>query len=117
MKQKEKDFLYGKRSFGKKGQFITVTGRISRFGKKRRFLKGGNEVWRTVVCIEDICDLNHNKLADHLWIELTDKSKFSKGQTIRFEGQVKEYTKFDPYFGGYKRNYELVNIRNLKVME
>ena len=61
-RQREKDYLYGKRSFGKKGQYITVIGTISRFGKKQQFEKGGIEVWLTTVCIQDVHDKNGNKL-------------------------------------------------------
>lgn len=115
-RQKVKDYLYGKRSFGKKGQYITVTGTISRFGKKQVIEKGAIETWKTTVCIKDVKDTTGNKLSDHLWILLPDGIRLEKGAVIRFEGQVGVYSKLDYDLGGYKTNYELKNIRNLSVV-
>lgn len=115
-RQKVKDYLYGKRSFGKKGQYITVTGTISRFGKKQVIEKGAIETWKTTVCIHDVMDMSGNKLSDHLWITIPDEVKLKKGETIKFEGQVGVYSKLDYDLGGYKTNYELKNIRNLSVV-
>ena len=115
-RQKTKDYLYGKRSFGKKGQFITVTGTISSFGKKQVIEKGAIETWKTTVCIHDVRDTKGNKLSDHLWIVLPDGLRLNKGEVIKFEGQVGVYSKLDYDLGGYKTNYELKNIRNLSVV-
>lgn len=115
-RQKDKNYLYGKRSFGKKGQYITVTGTISRFGKKQVIEKGAIETWKTTVCIHNVKDITGNKLSDHLWIMLPDGIRLNKGEVIKFEGQVGVYSKLDYDLGGYKTNYELKNIRNLSVV-
>lgn len=116
-RQKDKDYLYGKRSFGKKGQFITVTGTVSRFGRRHNIDKGGILNYKTTACIQDVFDLKGNKLTDHVWIDIPKESRYKVGDILKFEGQVNTYSKLDYDFGGYKTNYELRNVRNISVVK
>lgn len=117
MKQKEKDFLYGKRSFGKNRSVITVEAKVSRFGKKKVMAKGNRETWIKTLCLSDIKDLKGNRLADHLWVDFPFDMKLKVNDNVRVTGQVREYTKLDDLFGGYRNNYEIYNIKSVDILK
>lgn len=117
LNQRAKDYFYGKRSLGKPRSWRTVRGIVQRFGTVRRQIKGGAEVLQKTVLLKDIRTLDNRFQVDHLWISWQDSWPVLKpGMSVQFTGQVWEYTKLDPFAGGFRQNYNFSDIRDFQVI-